>query len=77
MSPRDNNIDWSAPSTPQGETFRERVGPGLAPRPRRAPAAAKPPARSVMDVLLGKNDLAATDESGIDPYNATGRQFRR
>ena len=30
-----------------------------------------------MDTLLGKNNLAALDESGSDPYNATGRQFRR
>ncbi len=30
-----------------------------------------------MDTLLGANKLAALDENGIDPYNATGRQFRR
>jgi hypothetical protein len=30
-----------------------------------------------MDTLLGRNDLVALDESGRDPYNATGRHFRR
>jgi hypothetical protein len=30
-----------------------------------------------MDTLLGQNDLAAVDVAGGDPYNATGRQFRR
>lgn len=33
--------------------------------------------RGVMDTLLGRNNLAAHDERGNDPYNATGRQFRR
>jgi hypothetical protein len=30
-----------------------------------------------METLLGKNNLAAIDASGGDPYNATGRHFRR
>jgi hypothetical protein len=30
-----------------------------------------------MDTLLGENNLSAIDASGADPYNATGRQFRR
>jgi hypothetical protein len=30
-----------------------------------------------MDTLLGENDLSAHDAGGSDPYNATGRQFRR
>jgi hypothetical protein len=30
-----------------------------------------------MDTLLGQNDLAAYDTSGTDPYNATGKFFRR
>jgi hypothetical protein len=31
-----------------------------------------------MEKLLGQNNLAAHhDENGTDPYNATGRQFRR
>jgi len=33
--------------------------------------------RSVMDTLLGQNDLAAYELSGTDPYNATGKFFRR
>ena len=33
--------------------------------------------RSVMDTLLGENNLSAMDAGGGDPYNATGRQFRR
>ena len=73
MSPgNENHIDWTAPSTPG-----ERCGSG----PLRA--AAKPPPGdlrrrgSVMDTLLGENNLAAYDAGGNDPYNATGRQFRR
>jgi hypothetical protein len=30
-----------------------------------------------MDTLLGENNLSAHDAGGNDPYNATGRQFRR
>ena len=30
-----------------------------------------------MDTLLGENNLSAIDVGGSDPYNATGRQFRR
>jgi hypothetical protein len=70
--PIDNNVDWTVPATPGGD----RVGPGLS-RPRQAPAPAAKSPRSVMDTLLGENDLAAYDSSGNDPYNATGRQFRR
>jgi hypothetical protein len=66
----DNNIDWTAPATPGGE----RVAPSLS-RPKQPPAPAAKP--SVMDTLLGRNDLVALDESGRDPYNATGRHFRR
>jgi hypothetical protein len=33
--------------------------------------------RDVMDTLLGQNDLSAYDVSGTDPYNATGKFFRR
>lgn len=72
MCPIDNNVDWKVPSTPA----EDRVGPSLA-RSRKAPAAAAKPQRSVMDKLLGQSDLAAYDPSGDDPYNATGRQFRR
>jgi len=61
------NVDWTA--APKGE----RVGPGLAGR--------QPPAQhtrsSVMDTLLGESKLSAFDVAGTDPYNATGRHFRR
>jgi hypothetical protein len=67
----DNQVDWTAASTPDGD----RVGPGLA--RARQPRAVPQTKRSVMDTLLGQNDLAAQDSSGSDPYNATGRQFRR
>ncbi len=67
----DNQIDWSVAATPSGE----RAGPGLSPpkQPRDVPQNK----RSVMDTLLGKNNLAAQDVGGTDPYNATGRHFRR
>jgi hypothetical protein len=48
-------------------------GPG---RERRA----APPVNSrsdVMNTLLGKNNLSASDLSGNDPYNSTGKFFRR
>lgn len=66
----ESHVDWTAPSKSQ------RVGPGLDARPNRqtSPSAAK---RDVMDTLLGKNNLSAADVSGNDPYNATGRHFRR
>lgn len=77
MSPDiENHIDWTAATTPQGESPRERVGPGLSPK-RTAARTAPTTSRGVMDTLLGENNLAALDESGRDPYNATGRQFRR
>ena len=68
--PIDNNIDWTAASVPQGE----KVVPSLG---KDRPTQPAPARRSVMDTLLGENDLVATDDSGNDPYNATGRQFRR
>ncbi len=86
MSPEiENHIDWVAASTPLGE----QVGPGLS-RPRaKGPAplvhrragsrqgATADTQRSIVEKLLGQNNLAAPDERGNDPYNATGRQFRR
>jgi hypothetical protein len=30
-----------------------------------------------MDTLLGENNLVAVDPHANDPYNATGRRFRR
>lgn len=74
----DNQVDWTAAATPQGErvdrTAHEGVLPSLArTKPRTIPLTR----RSVMDTLLGENDLSAHDAGGSDPYNATGRQFRR
>jgi hypothetical protein len=79
----DNNIDWTAAATPQSEQY----GPGLSRKSRfqalankaaQTKAAAVTMSRhDVMDKLLGENNLAAVDAGGNDPYNATGRQFRR
>jgi hypothetical protein len=84
----DNNIDWTAAATPQSEQY----GPGLSRKSRfeslaSEAAQAKADERKsstgvlarhhVMDKLLGKNNLDAFDAGGSDPYNATGRQFRR
>jgi hypothetical protein len=66
----DNQVDWTAAATPHGEG----VSAGLA--PSRKPKAVPHTKRSVMDTLLGKNNLSATDISGSDPYNATGRHIR-
>ena len=71
MSPgNDNQIDWTAAATPS-----EGVVPSLS---RKAPPRTPPQTkRNVLDTLLGENDLTALDAGGSDPYNATGRQFRR
>ncbi|HEU4781638.1 MAG TPA: hypothetical protein VFS58_17290 [Steroidobacteraceae bacterium] len=72
MSPgNDNQVDWTAATTPTGEG----VAPSLSrnTKPRVIPQTK----RNVMDTLLGENNLAAFDAGGNDPYNATGRQFRR
>jgi hypothetical protein len=72
MSPgNDNQIDWTAATTPVGEAVVPSLG--ARPKPRVLPASK----RDVMDTLLGENNLAAQDAGGNDPYNATGRQFRR
>ena len=67
----DNQVDWTAATTPDGE----RIAPSLGKtqKPRVTPHTR----RSVMDTLLGENNLSASDSGGSDPYNATGRQFRR
>jgi hypothetical protein len=71
MSHIENHVDWTAAATPVGE----RVAPSLArPKPRMASPQTK---RSVMDTLLGKNNLSAYDSGGADPYNTTGRRVRR
>jgi hypothetical protein len=67
----DNQVDWSAAATPQGE----QVLPSLS-RPSKTRVISQT-RRGVMDTLLGQNDLSAHDVSGSDPYNSTGRQFRR
>jgi hypothetical protein len=73
MSPgTDSQVDWTAAATPEGDRMvtslsRQQPEPRVIPQTR----------RSVMDTLLGQNDLAAVDVAGGDPYNATGRQFRR
>lgn len=78
----DNNVDWTAAATPHGEKLGERTAgkarEGVLPSLSRPKPRAIPQTRhSVMDTLLGENDLSAHDAGGSDPYNATGRQFRR
>ncbi len=79
----DNQVDWTAATTPQGETVGERgverKGERMLPSLNRPDRSRSVPQtrRSVMDTLLGDNDLSALDVNGSDPYNATGRQFRR
>ena len=71
MNPgNDNQVDWTAATTPH-----EGVVTNLS---RRAKPRVEPKSkRDVMDTLLGENKLSAIDAGGSDPYNATGRQFRR
>lgn len=51
----------------------EQFGPGLG----RQDARTVNSRRDVMNTLLGKNNLSASDLSGNDPYNSTGKFFRR
>jgi hypothetical protein len=67
----DNQVDWTAAATPQGE----RIAPSLS-RPQQ-PKTTPQSRRSVMDTLLGESKLSASETGGGDPYNATGRWFRR
>ena len=67
----DNHVDWTAPSVTGGE----RVGPGIRRKDTRQPPVHT--RSSVMNTLLGEHNLVAQDPSGADPYNATGRHFRR
>jgi hypothetical protein len=69
-SGKDNRVDWTAAATP-GEGVTRSLS--RKPQPRVIPQAQ----RNVMDTLLGENNLSAHDAGGNDPYNATGRQFRR
>ena len=72
--PIDNNIDWIVPTTPGSE----QIGKGLRPLPAKQPARTPPATRKgVLDTLLGDDKLTAPDEGGRDPYNTSGRQFRR
>jgi hypothetical protein len=69
-SGNDNQVDWTAATTPT-----EGVVPSLS--RQASPRVIPQTRRNVMDTLLGKNNLASFDAGGNDPYNATGRQFRR
>ena len=71
MNPgNDNQVDWTAATT-----RHEGVVTSLS---RQAKPRVEPnPKRNVMDTLLGEKKLTASDAGGSDPYNATGRQFRR
>lgn len=51
----------------------EQIGPGLGRQDVPPPNTR----RDVMDTLLGKNKLSASDLTGDDPYNSTGKFFRR
>ena len=74
MSPaNDNQVGWTAASTPAGEAVVPSLGRNDNPKPRVLPTTR----RGVMDTLLGEHNLSAHDAGGNDPYNATGRQFRR
>lgn len=68
-------MDWTAASTPSRDAVREHAvrGLGSSTGTQAVPGAN----REVMETLLGKNNLAALDAAGGDPYNATGRHFRR
>ena len=67
----DNQVQSASATGPT----HEQVVPSLGrPAPARPATATR---RNVMDTLLGNNQLAALDGSGGDPYNATGRLFRR
>ena len=69
MSPgNDNQVDWTAASTPDGEARRPEPLAHRSRKPRVRPTTK----RGVMDTLLGENNLSAFDAGGNDPYNATG-----
>jgi hypothetical protein len=73
-SGKDNQVDWAAAAVPGGE----RVGPGASGRTNTRRASPEGQIRSnVMDTLLGEHNLSAYDASGNDPYNTTGKSFRR
>jgi hypothetical protein len=67
----DNRVDWTAHGTPA-----KHIRPAPPAGSRQQPPVAHTRG-SVMDTLLGKNNLAAFDASGNDPYNTTGKFVRR
>jgi hypothetical protein len=67
----EQHVDWAAPAM----ATNDRAGRGLT--ARSSSQKAPDPGRNVMETLLGKNSLAAIEASGGDPYNATGRFYRR
>lgn len=71
----ENHVDWIVPSIP--EDARPSRNPPQRPVTTRRVDETGKDRRSVMDTLLGVNNLAAHDVSGSDPYNATGRHVRR
>jgi hypothetical protein len=68
-SGNDNQVDWTATTPHEGvvTSLSRQTKPRVEPNSK----------RSVMDTLLGEHKLSAFDAGGSDPYNATGRQFRR
>ena len=67
----ENQVDWTAAATPQASASSPAC------RASRSRVSLPQTKRNVMDTLLGENNLSAFDAGGNDPYNATGRQFRR
>ena len=63
-----NQVERPRATAPVGEQY----GSGLSGRVKKPETG-----QDVMDTLLGQNKLAAYDTSGSDPYNTTGKFFRR
>ena len=76
MNPgKDNQVDWAAATTHHDDRVAEGDLPGRSrPEKRRDIPRTR---TGVMDTLLGANNLVASDVDGGDPYNATGRHYRR
>jgi len=70
-SGNDHHVDWTAHGT-AGKCARPALPAGNGQQPPVAHTRG-----SVLDTLLGKNNLAAFDASGNDPYNTTGKFARR
>jgi hypothetical protein len=69
---KEKQVSRTVAATVAGDgAARGIAGPG---KPRAVPETP----RNVMDLLLGEDNLTSSfDAGGNDPYNATGRQFRR